>query len=109
MSNGALKKKTRITYPATQPKPVLRLHRYIAMSSERYSTTGVVTATAVTATDGAWCRMMEAQKITRSPAVARMADRTASVVKLTLPLNGPWRNFWQKQALSLKRAHYEAK
>jgi len=47
---------------------------------------------------------------TRSPAVARMANRTAPVVKLTLTLTLTVTGHnLAKQALPLKRAHYEAK
>ena len=47
--------------------------------------------------------------ITRSPAVARMADHTAPVVKLTLTLILPGHNLGKNRHFPLKRAHYEAK
>jgi len=43
---------------------------------------------------------------TRSPAIARMADRTAPVIKLTLNLTG---HNLAKTGTPLKWAHYEAK
>ena len=45
---------------------------------------------------------------TRSPAVARMANRTAPVIKLTLTLILTGHNLAKKH-FPLKRAHYEAK
>jgi len=59
---------------------------------------------------GEWAERQIAltSKLTRSPVVARMADRTAAVVKLTLTLTLMGHNL-AKTGTPLKRAHYEAK
>jgi len=55
-----------------------------------------------------WRKTTGRFELTRSSAVAGMADHTAPIVKLTLTLNLTGDNL-AKQALPLKGAHYEAK